>query len=99
MDLSKAYDCLPNDIFDNISLKLFHSYFSNREQRVKIGSAISAWIDILTGSPQGSIFINDLTMFVEKSDIYNFADDNTLCKSSPRLKLFRSWHYDCLKLV
>ena len=24
-------------------------------------------------------------MFVEKSDIYNFADDNTLWKSSPRL--------------
>ena len=55
MDLSKPYDCLPNDViiakfeaydFDNISLKLFHSYFLNRKQRVKIGSAISAWIDI-----------------------------------------------------
>ena len=38
MDLSKAYDCLPRDLvianseaygFDNISLLLFHSYFSN----------------------------------------------------------------------
>ena len=55
MDLSKPYDCLPNDViiakfeaygFDNISLKLLHSYFSNRKQRVKIGSAISTWIDI-----------------------------------------------------
>ena len=116
MDLLKAYDCLPNDTiiakfeaygFDNTSLKLFHSYFSNRKQRVNIGSAMSAWIDFLTGTSQGSIlgslifsiFINDLIMFVEKSDIYNFADDNTLCKSSPRLKLFRAWHYDCLKLV
>ena len=102
MDLLKAYDCLPSDTiiakfeaygFDNTSLKLFHSYFSNRKQRVNIGSAISAWIDFLTGTSQGSIlgslifsiFINDLIMFVEKSDIYNFADDNTLCKSSPRL--------------
>ena len=50
MDLSKAYDCLPHDLiiskfeacgFDNISLKLFHSYFSNRKQQVKIESAIS----------------------------------------------------------
>ena len=72
--------------FDNISLKLFHSYFSNRKQRVKIGSAISEWIDILTGIPQGSIlghlifniFINDLTMFIEKTNICNFTDDNTL---------------------
>ena len=38
MGLSKAYNCLPNDAiiakfeaygFDDISLKLFHSYFSN----------------------------------------------------------------------
>ena len=74
-------------------MKLFHSCFSNQKQRVKIGSAISPWIDISTRTPQGSIlgflifsiFINDLIIFVEKSDIYNFADDNTLWKSSPRL--------------
>ena len=64
MDLWKAYDCLPHDLiiakfeaygFDNIGLKLFHSYFSNSKQRVKIRSAISEWIVILTGIPQGSI--------------------------------------------
>ena len=46
MNLSKAYDCLPHDLiivkfeaygFDNISLKLFHRYFSNQNQ----GSALS----------------------------------------------------------
>ena len=104
MDLSKAYGYVPHDLvfskfeaydFDNISLKLFHSYFSNRKQRVKIGSAISEWIDILTGIPQGSIlgplifniFINDLIMFIEKTDICNFADHNTLYKSSPSLSV------------
>ena len=83
IDLSKAYDCLPHGLiiakfeaygFDNIGLKLFHSYFSNRKQLVKIGSAISEWIDILTGIAQGSIvgplifniFINDLIMFIGK---------------------------------
>ena len=44
MDFSKAYDWLPHDLiiakpeaygFDNISLKLFHSYFWNWKQRVK----------------------------------------------------------------
>ena len=81
--------------FDNISLKLFHSYFSNRKQRVKIGSAISEWIDILTGIPQGSIlgplifniFINDLIMFIEKTNICNFVDDNSLYKSSLSLSV------------
>ena len=35
--------------FDNSSLKLFHSCFWNRKERVKIGSAEREWIDILTG--------------------------------------------------
>ena len=100
MNLSKAHSCQLHDLiiaqfeasgFDNISLKLFHSYFSNRKQRFKIGSAISEWTDVLTGIPQGSIFvplifnifINDLIMFIEKTDICNFPDDNTLYKSSP----------------
>ena len=76
-------------------MKLFRSYFSNRKQIVEIGSAISKWIDILTGIPQGSIlgpvtfniFINDLMMFIEKTDICHFADDNTLYKSSPSLSV------------
>ena len=85
MDLSTAYNCLPHNLiiakfnaydFDNIILKLFHSYFSNRKERVKIGSVISKWIYILTRIPQGfilgplifNIFINDLIMFIEKSD-------------------------------
>lgn len=60
--------------FDNITLKLFHSYFSDLNQVVKTRSAISKWIDIFTGISQGStlgplifnIFINDLIMFFEK---------------------------------
>ena len=90
IDFLKAYDWLPYELiiakceaygFDNISLKLFQSYFLNRKQRVKLWSAISEQIDILIGIPQGfisgllifNIFINDLIMFIEK--ICNFADD------------------------
>ena len=100
--LLKAYYWLPHELitakceaygFDNISLKLFQSSFLNRKQRVKIGSAISEQIDILIWIPQGfisvllifNIFINDLVMFIEK--ICNFADDNTLWKSSPSLSV------------
>ena len=31
--------------------------------------------------------MNNLIMFIEKSDICNFADDNTLYKSSPSLSV------------
>ena len=56
---------------------------------------MTEWIDISTEITQGSvlgplifnIFIDNLIMFIEKSDICNFADDNILCKSSPNLSV------------
>ena len=63
---------------------------TNRKQRTKIGSAFSSRYDIGTGAPQGSIvghllfniFINDSFCSITKSEVCNFADDNTLysCK-------------------
>ena len=63
-DLSKAFDCLPLELliaqldtygFDKSSLKLIHSYLSNRKQRVKVNDRYSSWSEILFGVPKGSI--------------------------------------------
>ena len=77
------------------SLQLISDYLSYRKQRTKIGSAYSDWANAIRGIPQGSIlgpllfniFINDIFLVVEKSDICNFADDNTLYSHGSNLPL------------
>ena len=95
MDLSKAYDCVNHDLtiakleaygVGKNSLRLIQNYPSQRQQRVKVGSSFSEWLEIILGIPQGSIlgpilfnvFINDLLLFIKETDICNFADDTTL---------------------
>ena len=68
------------------SCSLVSNYLSNRKQRVKLGPHHSEWTDIVRGVPQGSIlgpllfnvFIADIFHFLDKSSLYNYADDNTL---------------------
>ena len=76
------------------ALSLLNSYLKNRKQCVKIGSICSPFLDIYKGVPQGSIlgpvlfniFVNDIFHFISKSDLYNYADDNTLSYSSSDLQ-------------
>ena len=77
--------------FDHNSIKLLYSYLTNRRQRVRINSNYSTWSEIISGVPQGSIlgpllfniYLSDLFLFTDNSDVANYADDNSpyACKA------------------
>ena len=77
------------------SLQLISYYLSYRKQEMKIGSAYSDWANVIRRIAHVSIlgplffkiFINDIFLVVEKSDICNFADDNTLFSHGSSLPL------------
>ena len=66
-------------------LEWFKSYLTNRKQRVVLPGAVSDWIFIHAGVPQGSIlgpllflvYINDITLDIG-SNIRLFADDTSV---------------------
>ena len=72
--------------FDEDSLILFFSYLKDRKQAVKVNNTLSSFMTLVSGVPQGSIlgpllfniFINDIIFFLKKSDLGNYADDNTI---------------------
>ena len=94
-DLSKGFDCLPHDLiiakfrahgFDKASLRLMHSYLSDRYQSVKINNSYSLWSLIKYGVPQGSIlgpilftiFLCDMFFMIDRIDSASYIDDNAL---------------------
>ena len=66
-------------------LQWFHSYLSNRRQRVVLNGIESNWADVLAGVSQGSIlgplfffiYINDIVNNI-RSSIRLFADDTSI---------------------
>ena len=64
IDLSKAFDCLPQKILlsklsayglSDEAVLLLKSYLSDRKQRIELNNIVSSWSEIKKGVPQGSI--------------------------------------------
>ena len=93
---------------DKNGLNLIHNYLTNRKQRTKISSSYSEWYDIVRGVPQSSIlgslffnlFINDLFLFIERTNICNFADDNTIYSCNINLQtILKDLKYDMQNIL
>ena len=68
------------------AVTFFYSYLKRRKQNVRINNTHSVFQILLYGVPQGSILrpllfnisINELYLWVSKTGLLNFADDNTI---------------------
>ena len=98
----EAYDIHENE------LSLIHKYLTNRKHRMKISSSCSDWFDIVRSVPQGSIlvplffnlFIDDLFLFIERRNICNFANDNTIYSCNINLQtILKDLKYDMQNIL
>ena len=95
--MSKAFDSVSPPLlikklesynFSGSALNLLRSYFSHRQNRVKLGSVTSQWRNTIRGCPQGSSFgtllwnsfQNDLA-YITEEEISMHADDHQIFAS------------------
>ena len=87
MDLSKAFDCLNNELliaklsaygFSMSALWLIHSYLNETRQREKMSGSFSKWRETAIGVPHGSA-LGFLLFKISVHDLFMFANDAQIC--------------------
>ena len=86
--------------FNETSVKWFHSYLSERTQKVMIGSSMSEPVELTLGSPQGSILspsiflilISDMELYCPGAQICSYADDTTVTVSVKNSNVTSRYH-------
>ena len=87
---------------------MIHNYLTNCKQRTKISSSYSDCYDIVRGVAQGSIlgplffnlFITDPFLFIKRTTICNFADDNTIYRCNINLQtILKDLKYDMQNIL
>ena len=95
LDMSKAFDSIRHNILldklrdvgvSPLAFRWFHSYLSNRNQRVRINSSLSDALPLVSGIPQGSImgpllftiYVNDLSNVPRNCSTECYVDDTKI---------------------
>ena len=106
-DPSKAFDCISHELlivklnvygFDTKSLNFILAYFTNRKQKIRIGSSFSDFLKIIFGVPQGFIlgpllfiiYVRDLFMEYDAIEFAGYVDDATPFHALTRISKYMS---------
>ena len=80
--------------FNRSALLFVHSYLDSRKQRVRVIGSFSIWTKTSLGVPQGfvlepllfNICLNDFFLFLEETEVCNYADDTTIYTCGPNVE-------------
>ena len=94
--------------FSRSALLFIHSYLTDKKQRAKVNGSFSIRTETVLGVPQGSvlrlllfnIYLNDLFMFLEETEICNYADDTTIYACGSNIEnVIMHLENDALKII